>query len=93
MRVHPSDAKVREVGSSTVEATLTIAARGIGLELASFALRSLEHGEVTPDAVARIAGEIARSSPDGADEVAARYLGRLTRTAYGNQVGWSQEKK
>ena len=52
MRVHPSDAEVREVGPSTVEATLTISARDIGLALTSFALWSLEHGKVTPDAVA-----------------------------------------
>ena len=72
-----------------------IAARGTGLKLVPRALRSLEHGEVTPDAVAppRIAGEIAGSSPTGVDEVTARYLERLTQTSQGNPAGWSQEKK
>ena len=95
MRVHAPTAPVRAVAPPAVEPTLTIAARGTGLKLVPCALRSLEHGEVTPDAVAspRIAGEIAGSSPVGVDEVTARYLERLTRTAQGNQAGWSQEKK
>lgn len=86
---------VRIVGPPTVEATLTFAIRHTGLKLVPCALWSLEHGEVTPDSVAppRIAGEIAGSSPIGVDEVTARYLERLTRTARGNQAGWSQEKK
>ena len=95
MRVHAPTAHVQVVAPPAVEATLTIAARGTGLKLVPCALRSLEHGEVTPDAVTppRIAGEIAGSSPVGVDEVTARYLERLTRTAQGNQAGWSQEKK
>ena len=95
MRVHAPTAHARAVAPPAVEATLTIAARGTGLKLVPCALRSLEYGEVTPDAVAppRIAGEIAGSSPIGVDEVTARYLERLTRTAQGNQAGWSQEKK
>ncbi len=43
--------------------------------------------------VEALAGEIAGSSPIGVDEVTARYLERLTRTAQGNPAGWSQEKK
>lgn len=95
MRVHAPTAHVRVVALPAVEATLTIAARGTGLKLVPCALRSLEHGEVTPDAVAppRIAGEIAGSSPIGVDEATARYLERLTRTSQGNPAGWSQEKK
>lgn len=95
MKVHAPTADVRVVAPPAGEVTLTIAARGTGLKLVPCALRSLEHGEVTPDAVAppRIAGEIAGSSPVGVDEVTARYLERLTRTARGNQAGWSQEKK
>ena len=95
MRVHAPTAHVRVVAPPAVEATLTIAARGTGLKLVPCALRSLEHGEVTPDAVTppRIAGEIAGSSPTGVDEVTARYLERLTQTAQGNPAGWSQEKK
>ena len=95
MRVHAPTAQVRAVAPPTIEATLTIAARGTGLKLVPCALRSLEHGEVTPDAVAppRIAGEIAGSSPVGVDEVTARYLERLTQTSQGNPAGWSQEKK
>ena len=95
VRVHAPTAPVRAVAPPAVEPTLTIAARGTGLKLVPCALRSLEHGEVTPDAVAppRIAGEIAGSSPIGVDEGTARYLERLTRTAQGNQAGWSQEKK
>ena len=88
-------AHVRVVVPPAVEATPTIAARGAGLKLAPRALRSLEHEEVTPDAVAppRTAGEIAGSSPVAVDEVTARYLERLTQTAQGNPAGWSQEKK
>ena len=95
MRVHPSDAEVRVVVPPAVEATLTIAARGTGLKLVPCALRSLEHGEVTPDAVAppRIADEIAGSSPIGVDDVTVRYLERLTQNSQGNPAGWSQEKK
>ena len=95
MRVHAPTAQVRAVAPPTIEATLTIAARGTGLKLVPCALRSLEHGEVTPDAVTppRIAGEIAGSSPTGVDEVTARDLRQLTRTAQGNPAGWSQEKK
>ena len=95
MRVHAPTAHVRVVAPPTDEATLTIAARATGHKLVPCALRSLEHEEVTPDAVApsRIAGEIAGSSPVGVDEVTARYLERLTRTAQGNPAGWSQEKK
>ena len=52
MRVHAPTAHVRVVAPPAVEATLTIAARGTGLKLVPCALRSLEHGEVTPDAVA-----------------------------------------
>jgi hypothetical protein len=95
MRVHAPTAQVRAVAPPTIEATLTIAARCTGLKLVPCALRSLEHGEVTPDAVTppRIAGEIAGSSPTGVDEVTARDLRQLTRTAQGNPAGWSQEKK
>ncbi len=95
MRVHPPGAEVRVVGPPTVEATLTITARDIDPELASFALWPLGHGEVTPDAVvsARIAREITGSSLVGVDEVTVRYLERLTRTAQGNPAGCSQEKK
>ena len=95
MRVHAPTAHVRVVVPPAVEAALMIAARGTGLKLVPCALRSLEHGEVTPDAVAspRIAGEIAGSSPVGVDEVTARYLERLTQTSQGNPAGWSQEKK
>lgn len=95
MRVHAPTAHVRVVAPPAGEVTLTIAARGTGLKLVPCALRSLEHGEVTPDAVAppRIAGEIAGSSPVGVDEVTARDLRQLTRTAQGNPAGWSQEKK
>ena len=95
MRVHAPTAHVRAVAPPAGEVTLTIAARGTGLKLVPCALRSLGHGEVTPDAVAppRIAGEIAGSSPVGVDEVTARYLERLTQTAQGNPAGWSQEKK
>ena len=95
MNVHRTDAEVWAVGPPTVEATLTIAARDTGLEVVTCAPRSLEHGEVTADAVAfaRIAGEIAGSSPVGVDEVTARYLERLTQTPQGNRAGWSQEKK
>ena len=89
MRVHAPTAQVRAVAPPTIEATLTIAARDTGLEVVPCALRSLEHGEVTPDAVAppRIAGEIAGSSPIGVDEVTARYLERLTQTPQGNPAG------
>ena len=95
MRVDGPTAQVRVVVPPPGEVTLTIAARGTGLKLVPCALRSLEHGEVTPDAVAppRIAGEIAGSSPTGVDEVTARYLERLTQTSQGNPAGWSQEKK
>jgi hypothetical protein len=94
-RAQPLLLAVRVVGPPTVEAPPTIAARDIGLEMVSHALWSSEHGEVTTDAVAsaRVAGEVGGFPLVGADEVAARFLGRLTRTAYGNQVGWSQEKK
>jgi hypothetical protein len=95
VRVHAATAHVRAVATAAVEAPLTIAARGTGLKLVPCALRSLEPGEVTPDAVAppRTEGEIAGSSPVGVDEVTSRYLERLTRTAQGNPAGWSQEKK
>ena len=95
MNVHRTDAEVWAVGPPTVEATLTIAARDTGLEVVPCALRSLEHGEVTPDAVAppRIVGEVAGSSPVGVDEVTARCLERPTQTSQGNPAGWSQEKK
>ena len=95
MRVHAPTAHVRVVVPPAVEATLTIAARGTGLKLVPCALRSLEHGEVTPDAVAppRIADEIAGSSPIGVDDVTVRYLERLTQNSQGNPAGWSQEKK
>ena len=95
MRVHAPTAHVQVVAPPAVEATLTIAARDTGLEVVTCAPRSLEHGEVTADAVAfaRIAGEIAGSSPVGVDEVTARDLRQLTRTAQGNPAGWSQEKK
>ena len=95
MRVHAPTAHARAVAPPAVEATLTIAARGTGLKLVTCALRSLEHGEVTPDAVAppRIAGVTAGSSPVGVGEVTARYLERLTQTSQGNPAGWSQEKK
>lgn len=95
MRVHAPTAHMRAVAPPAVEATPTITAQGTGLKLAPCALRSLEHGEVTPDAVAppRTAGEIAGSSPIGVDEVTARYLKRLTQTSQGNPAGWSQEKK
>ena len=95
MRVHAPTAHVRVVVPPAVEAALMIAARGTGLKLVPRALRSLEHGEVTPDAVAppRTAGEIAGSSPIGVDEVTARYLERLTETARAKRSGWSQEKE
>jgi hypothetical protein len=95
VRVHERTADVRVVVPPAVEATLTIAARGTGLKLVPCALRSLEHGEVTPDAVAppRIADEIAGSSPIGVDDVTVRYLERLTQNSQGNPAGWSQEKK
>ena len=89
MNVHRTDAEVWAVGPPTVEATLTIAARGTDLKLVPCALRSLEHGEVAPDAVAprRIGGVTAGSSPVGVDEVTARYLERLTQTPQGNPAG------
>ena len=95
MRDHAPTAHVRAVAPPTVEATLTIAARGTDLKLVPCALRSLEHGEVAPDAVAprRIGGVTAGSSPVGVDEVTARYLERLTQTPQGNPAGSSQEKK
>ena len=89
MRVHAPTAHVRVVVPPAVEATPTIAARGTGLKLVTCALRSLEHGEVAPDAVAprRIGGVTAGSSPVGVDEVTARYLERLTQTPQGNPAG------
>ncbi len=95
MRVHERTADVRVVVPPAGEVTLTIATGGTGLKVVPCALRLLELGGVTPDAVAfaRIAGVIAGSSPVGVDEVTARYLERLTRTAQGNPAGWSQEKK